>query len=84
MSGEVLAVIDRIVEGRQAVLLTGDEEYIVPVEQLPDGATEGDWVRVLFGENGIVSATIDADETERRRRRIKEKMARLRGRTNNE
>lgn len=82
MSEEILAVIDRIVDGRHAVLIAGDDEYIVPAVQLPDGAEQGDWLRVRFGPGGIVAATVDDEETERRRARIAEKMERLRGRSN--
>lgn len=80
MTGEVLAVVDRIVDSRHAVLIAGDDEYVVPAEQLPDGAGQGSWLRVQFGPGGIVAAAVDDEETERRRARIAEKMERLRSR----
>lgn len=80
MTDEILAVVDRIVDGRHAVLIAGDEEYVVPASQLPDGAEQGSWLRVQFGPGGIVTATVDDDETKRRRKRITEKVERLRER----
>lgn len=80
MSDEILAVVDRIVDGRHAVLIAGDDEYIVPASQLPDGAGQGSWLQVRFGPGGIVAATVDDEETGRRRARIAEKMERLRSR----
>lgn len=43
------AVIDRI-ENEIAVILFGEDEVIldVPIHQLPDGVTEGTWLRVEF------------------------------------
>ena len=43
------AVIDRI-ENDTAVILFGDDEVVldVPLHQLPDGVTEGTWLRVNF------------------------------------
>jgi hypothetical protein len=77
---EEKAVIDRIVDNRYAVLLVGDEEreVVLPVEQLPEDASEGTWLRVQIANNAITAITVDPDETETVRRRITEKMALLR------
>jgi hypothetical protein len=76
------AVVDRIVEGRQAVLLVGEGEVerVVPVERLPAGAREGAWLRVRFEAGELVEAEVDQDQTEQTRRRIEEKLERLRRR----
>jgi hypothetical protein len=55
------AVIDRIVDGKKAVILVGEEEkeHIVAVEELPEQAVEG--VGVRLHENGKIE--IDEEET---------------------
>jgi hypothetical protein len=74
------AVIDRIVEGK-AVLLVGEDEAeeLVPVQALPPGAGEGSWLLVRPGPPvAVVGADPEAEA--RQRRRIDERMERLRGR----
>jgi hypothetical protein len=48
--GNDAAVIDRIEDGRHAVLLVGagEVELVVDVALLPAGAREGDWLRIGF------------------------------------
>ena len=76
------AVVDRIVDNQYAVLLVGEEEveHIVSVSLLPDGTQPGTWLRVQFEEAALVDAVVDADETEQVKKRIEEKLARLRRR----
>mgnify|MGYP001230767829 FL=1 len=76
------AVIDRIVDGRHAVLLVGEEEVekVVPRECLPEGSAPGTWLRVRFEGERLVEAVIDEAETERARARVQEKLAALRRR----
>jgi predicted O-methyltransferase YrrM len=76
------AVIDRIVDGRHAVLLVGEAETerVVPVDQLPAGAREGAWLRVRFEGDQLVESALDPEETERARQRVGDKMAQLRAR----
>ncbi len=76
------AVLDRIVDGAHAVLLLGDEEreVVVPVNSLPSGTTEGTWLLVRFEGEQLVEAVADASETERVRRRVENKMQRLKAR----
>ena len=83
MSAELeLAVIDRIEDGKFAVLIVGETEqqYVIPIAQLPEGAGEGIWLRVRFANDTLVEASIDAEATARARARISEKMDRLRKR----
>ncbi|MBI4233627.1 MAG: DUF3006 domain-containing protein [Chloroflexi bacterium] len=74
--------MDRI-EGNLAVLLVSEaeEEMIVPLAKLPPGIQAGDWLRVERRGGQLLSATLDPEETEARRRRIRGKLDRLLGRT---
>ncbi len=76
------AVIDRIEEGRWAVLLVGpnERELIVPIEELPPEAKAGHWLRVRLEDNRLVHALIDREQTETVAARIQDKMALLRQR----
>ena len=66
----ITATIDRF-EGEMAVLLVGPEQtpVNVPRSDLPEGASQGDVVRL--------EGYVDREETERRRAEIKEKIERL-------
>jgi hypothetical protein len=73
------AVIDRF-EGRYAVLLVGDDQrpLNVPKRLLPRDAREGQWLRVELDGEQVVRVEIDEAATEVARRRIQEKLERLR------
>lgn len=68
------AVIDRIVDGTRAVLLVGqsEDEVVVPVGLLPEGANEGSHV--------IIAIEIDDEATDETRDRIAGKESKLRNR----
>lgn len=74
----VKAVIDRIEDGKFAVLLIGakQEERVVPVDQLPAGSGEGCWV--IINADGTIAP--DAGATDAARTRIQDKLAKLRNR----
>jgi hypothetical protein len=76
------AVIDRIEDGEQAVLIAGEDErmVIVPLEQLPEGAGAGTWLQVRWAGETLLEAEIDAEQTERARARIAAKLDKLRQR----
>lgn len=76
------AVIDRVEEGRLAVLLVGEAEVerIVPVEQLPEGSRPGVWLKVRFDGDVLVEAMIDQEATERAAARVQSKLEALRRR----
>ena len=76
------AVVDRIVDGRTAVILVGEDvrQHYYPADELPEGAREGTWLRVLIESGRIVAMEVDQEETDTARRRIQEKMAKLRAR----
>jgi hypothetical protein len=67
------ATIDRIEEGL-AVLLCGDEpvRFTLPLSLLPEGSREGDVIDMAFSRN--------VEETEDARRRVAERIERLRRR----
>jgi hypothetical protein len=73
------AVIDRF-EGGWAVLLVGESGRVVnaPRASLPRRAREGQWLLVELDGDEVVSAVVDWEETERARKRIEEKLERLR------
>jgi hypothetical protein len=66
------AVVDRIEDGRHAVLLVGpaEVELVVDVALLPEGTREGDWLRL--------GLTVDAELTESRRSALADRLERIR------
>jgi hypothetical protein len=75
-------VIDRIVDGRTAVVLVGPEEdeLHVPVDALPDDAEASSWVVLdLEGDPPAVTG-VDHDRTEARARDVEDRLARVRAR----
>jgi hypothetical protein len=85
-SRESYAVIDRIEDGRHAVLLLEAEGFqiVIPVEELPEGASEGDWLRVVVEDERLVRAQVDSAATKAAKDSIREKMNRLRQRGRNQ
>ena len=73
------AVIDRF-EGRYAVLLVGDEGRHVDVlrRQLPRNARAGHWLQIELRDGEVIQVVVDEAATEEARRRIQEKLERLR------
>jgi hypothetical protein len=73
------AVIDRIVDGNQVVLLVGVEEreYIILSSRLPKGAKESSWLKVQIENGDIVHIELDEYETDKVKKRIADKMALL-------
>lgn len=79
---EIRAVVDRIVDGRYAVLLVepSEREWVVPLERLPDEAREGVWLRIVCEGNQVIRAVIDAQLTQEAHDRIEAKLNLLRQR----
>lgn len=73
------ASLDRF-EGEYAVILVGETNRVVNVlrSQLPKGVKEGIWLVVEFVGEKLTNAEIDPEETERARKRIMDKLERLR------
>lgn len=83
MTEQYTGVVDRIVEGKTAViLLEADTETVdelnLPVEQIPDNAArEGMVVDVAMEDVEVVSIMADPDETEARLERNRDRLQRL-------
>ena len=77
------AVVDRIVDGKTAVILSEEDgmEFYYQADKLPEGVWEGDWVKIQIDDDVVVSVEIDKDETEQRKNRIRNKMDLLRKRS---
>lgn len=71
------AAIDRF-EGMYAVLLVDEKPSNVLRSLLPKEVKEGDWLEVEFDGDRFVSAKLDPKEKERMKKRIEEKLVRLR------
>lgn len=71
------AVLDRIVDGRIAVLLIGSagDPLHLPAAHLPAGVQEGDW---LVLDLAALVTGVDRELTERRRGDLETRMQRLR------
>jgi hypothetical protein len=79
----IKAVIDRIVDGKHAVLLVGEneEEKIISYSLLPEDVGEGSWLNVQFDGDTLISIKADQSEIEHRKKRIQDKMNLLRKRS---
>lgn len=73
------SVIDRF-EGKFAILIVGDEEQRMNVlkKLLPKHCKEGSWLQVEIENGEVISAVIDEEETANAKKRIAEKLERLR------
>lgn len=76
------AVIDRLEDGKWAVLLVGREEFekIIPVERLPQGARAGSWLKVRLEADEVREIEVDEVETRAAARRVHSKLEMLRQR----
>ena len=73
------AVIDRVEDGVTAVLLVDDTkaELHVPLQDLPLGSAEGEWLLVELEDDVFVSARLDVEKTEEVRARVRKKRSLL-------
>lgn len=76
------AVLDRIVDGLHAVLLVGPDEIelIIPASRLPDGVTDGAWLRLELDGDTVTAIALDPEATAAAQARIDDKLAQLRAR----
>lgn len=58
------AIIDRLEEKKAVLKFPDGQTLIVPIEYLPDGAGEGDAIKIKFGN--------DADTTDKRAQQAKD------------
>lgn len=71
-SKQLRAEIDRIEDGKTAVLIIGDEkiELDVPIALLPEGASDGDHLRLTFSLDKAAS-----DEASARVKNLQDRLA---------
>lgn len=76
------AVIDRIVDGKIAVLLVGDDEMEIHVNysELPNGAKEGSHLLVNVRDGQVTNIVLHEEEKNEAEERIAQKMVLLRKR----
>jgi hypothetical protein len=79
---EERAVIDRIEDGRYAVLLVGDieREHVLPLSSFPFSVRPGLWLKVQFDNDVLVSAVADETYTKEVEERVSDKLKQLRKR----
>jgi len=82
MHGTYAAVVDRIVDGKTAVLLIedGDEvidQFDINTEELPEEVDEGGVLTVEVDDNEITAMEYLEDETNSRRQAAQERFDRL-------
>lgn len=79
---KVEAVIDRITEHGQAVVLaeTIEREFFIERKELPEGAERGDYLNLELDEDEIRSIEIDEKKTKERKSAVKSKLEQLRQR----
>ncbi len=82
MQGTYTAVVDRIVDGKTAVLLIedGDEvigQFDINTEELPEEVGEGGVLTVQVDNNEIIAMEYLEDETNSRRQAAQERFDRL-------
>ncbi len=75
----VSAVIDRIVDGMTAVLLLEDQEgeLLVPIEDIPPGSVDGQWLLLEMEDGLVVGVTFDEQKTQEVKERVGKKRALL-------
>lgn len=76
------AVVDRIEDGKWAVLLIGEDqvEKVIPKASLPKRAKEGSWLRVRLEDDAVKEIILDAEATTAARGRMAAKLEQLRQR----
>ena len=82
MQGTYTAVVDRIVDGKTAILLIEDgdkviDQFDINIEELPQEVDEGSVLTVEVGDNEITAMEYLEDETDSRRQTAHERFDRL-------
>ncbi len=82
MQGTYTAVVDRIVDGKTAVLLFEDgdgvvDQFDIDIEELPEDVGEGGVLTVQINDNEITAMEYLEDETDSRRQTAQERFDRL-------
>ncbi len=76
---EAKGVLDRITDNKLATILVEEigKEFVLDVNELPEGSEEGIWFQLDIENNIIVDIKIDQELTEQREKSIKAKKERL-------
>ncbi|MGO4886469.1 DUF3006 domain-containing protein [Anaerobacillus sp. MEB173] len=76
------AVFERIVDGKIAVILVGEDEreYTYPIQSLPEGIRAGDHLEVVIDADTITDVKASASETTAAKERMSDKMKQLQAR----
>lgn len=75
----LIGIIDRFEGGFAVIEVTGEPELRnVPKKLLPRGAKEGDHLQLELEDGQVIRVQIDPEATEEARKRIQEKLDRLR------
>ena len=82
MDGIYTAVVDRIVDGKTAVILAEDdgeviEQFDIAVEELPNEVDEGSVLELTIAGDEIVAIEYLEDETESRKQTAQDRFDRL-------
>lgn len=78
------AVVEEITEESILLLVGEEEEVLILVKEeimYPENLVSGDWVDIETDGEQVLSIRVDTTETERVKKRIQEKMNRLRKRS---
>src|SRR5699024_10805904 len=67
----VYGVVDRIEEGCVVLLLIDDTELIATASSMPNGITEGSWLKLKRKANSFCSVTSDIEMTKQYENKIK-------------
>ncbi len=80
---ETTGVLDRITDGKYGTILAESigREFVLKIEDLPDGAAEGTWFDLIIEQDELKSLTINYELTKNRKASIESTMARLRKRS---
>jgi len=75
-------VVDRLVDGRWAVLLVGSDEreQVVELACLPPGVEAGSWLKVHFDGHRLAAVQRDEEATAEAAAHIRQKLEQLRRR----
>ncbi|QOY38179.1 DUF3006 domain-containing protein [Anaerobacillus isosaccharinicus] len=75
-------VVDRIVDGKWAVILVGEDEaeYNVPLEELPEEIKEGNVVQVKIVNGSVAEVLLLEGQTAAKQSEINDKMSLLQAR----
>ena len=80
---KVTGVLDRITDGKFGTILAESigREFVLKIEDLPDGAAEGTWFDLVIENGELKSLNINQALSESRKVKIESTMERLRKRS---